>query len=84
MNFSNIILLILSVGFFLATLQYILVEKKEKQISFGKLLIEILMAKGYKKASMPNEYPVYKGELEEQDTEEYIDFISPDILNLIK
>ncbi len=82
MSFGVMIILILSISFFLATVRYILSEKTE---SFGELLIKILLApKGYKKASMPNEYPIYTGELEDQDTDEYIKFISPDILRLIK
>ncbi len=84
MNFEEIVLLILAIGFFLATLRYILVEKKRKKMSYGELLIEILLANTYKKASMPNEYPVYTGGLENKDTEEYMEFISPDILELIK
>lgn len=84
MNFGGIVALIIATGLFLAILRYILAEKSIKKISYGELLTEILEAKGYKKANMPNEYPVYPGELEEKDTAEYIEFISGDILKLIK
>lgn len=84
MDFAVVVLLILAIGMFLAVVKYIVSEQNRTGISYGELLISILIGKGYKKASMPNEYPVYKGELEERDTLEYIDFISPDILNLIK
>lgn len=84
MNFGGIVLLIFAIGFFLATLRYIILEKNREKISYGKLLIEILSANGYQKTNMPNEYPEYKGELENEDTEEYLEFITPDILELIK
>ncbi|NDO50693.1 hypothetical protein FMM75_15260 [Lachnospiraceae bacterium MD335] len=84
MNFGAVVLIIVSLGVLLAILRYIMAEKNEKGISYGKLLTEILAAKGYTKANMPNEYPVYPGALEDKDTEEYIEFISEDILKLIK
>ncbi len=84
MNFFNGILLIFSFGALLSTVRYITHEKKKENVSFGALLTTIIIGKGYKKADMPNEFPVYCGELEDQDTEDYLEFISPDILNLIK
>lgn len=84
MNFGGVALLTFAIGIFLATLRYILFEKNRKNTSYGRLLLEILSVNGYKKAKMPNEYPTYTGELENKDTEEYLEFISPDILELIK
>lgn len=84
MNYIVILLYIIAIGILLAVLRYIMLEKDNRELSYGQLLIEILSAKGYKKASMPNEFPTYSGELEEKDTKEYVAFISPDILKLIK
>ena len=84
MNFWSAIILVIAIGIFMGVVRYIVLEKSDKGVSYGKLLVNILLGKGYVKASMPNEFPVYVDELEKKDTEEYLELISADILNLIK
>ena len=63
-----------------------IVEQKQTQprVCGGEVFVQAITQRNYLKVYMTNDYPEYSGELEEQDTQEYIDFITPDILRLIK
>lgn len=71
--------LILTAGF-VSILKYIVVEKKTEKVSYAELLIKMIKSFQYKKEVLDNDYPEYHGELEQKDTNEFIDFLDMGIL----
>lgn len=78
------IIVLIVLGILLGLIRYICEEKKKVRITGGELLINAIEKVQYRKATNPNDYKEYAGELEEKDTNEYLEFITLDILNLIK
>lgn len=80
----TILALILSVSAVLAVVKYIIATKQTQYASYSALFIDMINAMKYKRAVMGNDYPVYTGDLENNDTEEYIDFLKSGILGAIR
>lgn len=78
-----LILLIVSVSALLAVIKYITATKRSYYATYSALFIDMINSLRYKRAVMGNDYPIYTGDLEEQDTTEYIDFLKSGILDAI-
>ncbi len=80
----TILALILSISAVLAVVKYIIATKQTQYTSYSALFIDMINSMQYKRAVMGNDYPVYTGDLENNDTEEYIDFLKSGILGAIR
>lgn len=86
MNIQEIIVIVcatLCLGAILGSLQYRMDKKdvqRRKTVAFGELLISRIRSRKYTKPVMGNDYDSYPGSLEEQDTAEFIQFLSSGIL----
>ena len=77
-----LILFVIVLGILISVAKYIAKEKKNKKISFASLLIEMIKSLTYKRHVLDNDFPVYPGDLEIQDTEEYISFLDSGVLDV--
>ena len=84
MQTINIVYLIFSlvlVAGFISIFKFISFEKKTKNVSYADILIAMINSLGYMKSVLVNDYPEYHGQLEKNDTDEFIDFLDTGILN---
>lgn len=77
---DSIFSLVLVAGF-ISIFKFISSEKKAKNVSYADILIAMINTFKYKKNVLVNDYPEYHGELEKNDTNEFIDFLDTGILN---
>lgn len=86
MSIQEIIVIIcatLGLGMVLGCLQYRMDKKnahKKRAGFFGKMLIARIQSEEYTKPVMGNDYDSYPGNLEEQDTAEFIQFLTSGVL----
>ena len=82
-TFNNIYIIfsLVLVAGFISVFKFIAKEKSQKNISYSSLLIEMINSLHYKKEVLDNDFPEYPGELEKQDTKEYINFLDEGILS---
>lgn len=79
----NITALTLSISAVVSVVKYIVATKQSQYTSYSALFINMIKSLKYKRCVMGNDYPVYTGDLEENDTVEYIDFLKTGILGAI-
>ena len=79
-KFDLIFSVILAAGF-ISIFKYIAAEKKAKGVSYADILIDMIKSLIYKKEVLDNDYPEYNGELENNDTLEFINFLNTGILD---
>lgn len=86
MEMRDIIVLVavlLAVGALISVGKFIAQEKENKNSTYATIFIEMINSLMYKKQVLNNDYPEYPGELEKRDTEEFIEYLSCGILQII-
>lgn len=78
-----IVLLVLAIGALISVVKFIMQEKEIKNSTYASIFIELINSLSYRKQVLDNDYPEYPGELEEKDTNEFVDYLSSGILQII-
>ena len=80
-NLTYVFLALILIAGFISIAKFIAAEKNCSNVSYSKILVEMIKTLKYKKEVLNNDYPEYHGELEKVDADEYIAFLDTGILS---